>query len=881
MELFSTTVAAIELGHFCYRLIKFLKDVHTAAKSVGDEINALITEVDSLRSTVALIEQALKDGPVQSLSNLNQSCTLSLKRCRDIVNRLESVVQEIYGPNGPDVTGQRDVWRKESRRPEKQNFQVLLIGFGVLNEQKSHDKLDRILEEVQSLDREYRKEVAEVEKRIRASGRDEQDADGQAIATLFSFCNSLRSVSNAVLVTTSNEFFDPPSRAFLSPANDQPIHRQLRFVVYGIDGSGKTGFCPKFAELNRSSRSARWLLFLDNADDPLMELHDYFPKGDHGHIIIITRNPDHKVYGNAGPGFFKFQGLEENESSTLLLRSARLAEPWDAGSLSFASKISRQLGFLALALVHAGATIRRGICSVKNYLAFYDDNWEPIRRTSISTIDFDHEGDQNMSALVSYEVSYRGLEQKGTQRSKDAIELLKLFSFFYNKDIRFDILRKAVCNEAIEKAAQENVVGEESSQPNPGYFDEYRVRSALVELVRMSLVTHDKSTDSYSMHPLIHRWTRERPGMRTSEQAVWSHIAVTVLAQSILRPPLGMTEADEWPGTGARFGREQALRYAKFNIVFMQTGRWNGTATLQLAVKEYTDRVLGLDQPVSRQITLALATTYRQLGREDEAEALQELVIQACIATLGLNSYETLMAMDLLGQSRWQQGRYSDAKALQEPIVDGLVKLRGLANEDTLTAIYHLGRTIAKFYEDLEKGKRLLMQAFGGMSEMLGPTHVKTLWKKRIYLSLPSEMLQEVLGTRKEKLGKEHPFTLLAMATLATVKTAIGQHDQAEVLVRHGLSIADRNLGEGHIGTLMGRTVLGIILTNKSTFAEAEPTLLDLGRCYMLQRKLEESIQCCDEAISGLQKISSKPHPLERKMRERKTSLLEMKGEAS
>ncbi|KAL4960320.1 uncharacterized protein BDV14DRAFT_182970 [Aspergillus stella-maris] len=738
-----------------------------------------------------------------------------------------------------------------------------------------------------------------------------------------------------------------------------------------------------------SSRSARWLLFLDNADDPLMELHDYFPKGDRGHIIITTRNPDHRVYGNVGPGSFEFQGLKESESITLLLRSAQLAEPWDAGSLSFASKISRQLGFLALALIQAGATIRRGICSLKNYLTFYDDNWERIRRTSISTFASDHEDDHNMSALVSYEVPYRAIEQKGTQRSKDAIELLKLFSFFYNKNIRFDILKKAVCNEAIEKAAQEIVFREELNQPvtwnkwyknmrllmiafvmqdrgppalpffmkeerNPRYFDEYRVRSALVELVQMSLITHDKSTDSYSMHPLIHRWARERPGMSTSEQAVWSHIAVTVLAQSILRPPLDMTDADEvfkrdilphidhaqgcekavrhtiaenrkrrwygvsqWPGTGARFGREQALRYAKFSIVFMQTGRWNDAAALQLAVKEYTDRVLGLDQPVARQITLALATTYRQLGREDEAEALQGSVVQACIATLGPNSYETLMAMDLLGQTRWQQGRYSDAKALQEPVVDGLVKLKGLANEDTLTAIYHLGRTIAKFYEDMEEGKRLLTQAFDGMSETLGPTHVKTLFAKEDLamlplqmeeenLSLPSEMLQEVLDTRKEKLGKEHPFTLLAMANLARVRTAIGQHDQAEVLVRQGLSIADRNLGEGHIGTLMGRTVLGIILINQSNFSEAESTLLDviekkrhisssrgdnhpdrlsaimeLGRCYMLQGKLEKSIQCCDEAISGLQKISSRQHPLERKMRERKAKLLEMKGEES
>jgi hypothetical protein len=36
-------------------------------------------------------------------------------------------------------------------------------------------------------------------------------------------------------------------------------------------------------------------------------------------------------------------------------------------------------------------------------------------------------------------------------------------------------------------------------------FNEPRVRYALRELTQMSLVTHDKSNDTYSMHPLIHR----------------------------------------------------------------------------------------------------------------------------------------------------------------------------------------------------------------------------------------------------------------------------------------------------------------------------------------------------------------------------------------
>ena len=733
-----------------------------------------------------------------------------------------------------------------------------------------------------------------------------------------------------------------------------------------------------------SNREERWLLLIDNADDPRIDLQEYFPKGDRGHIIITTRNPAHKVHGNVGPGYFEFQGMEDDDASALLLRAARLQEPWDADSSSWATKITRQLGFLALALIHAGAAIRNGLCSLKDYLAFYDKDWERIRRTPRSSLDSGDKYEQYMSALATYEVSYRGIEQKGTEPSEDAIQLLRMFSFFYFKNIRFDILKRAVLNSGLEQLQQEKADQERLKGPSTwyqrynnmrlsilsfitqnrsppalplfiregresGFFDEVRLRYALRELVQMSLITHHESNDSYSMHPLVHRWARERPGMSTPEQAVWSHIAATTIAYSILLPPLGDTEADElfrrdilphidhvrscqkaiecrilqnrvrrwyglvqWPGAGSSFDRDQALLYAKFSIVFAQNGRWNDAGALQLSVKKYTDTVLGLNHPSTRRITLALALTYWNQGRGDEAADLQDVVLQACITSLGPKSHETLMTMDLLGQTRWQQGRYSEARMLQEHAVDGLVKLKGPKHEDTLSAMGGLGRTIAKFYENLDEAKRLLRMAFDGMSEVLGPTHLKTLAVREDLamlalqmeedLSSALETMQEILDCRKEKLGKEHPYALLAMVNLARVKSALGQHSQAEILVRSGLSIADRNLGEDHIGTLMGRTVLGSILIRESRFAEAEYVLLkviekqrrlsayrgdfhpdrlgamiELASCYRLQGKIDESIQLCDETIEGLRKISLKQHPLERKMQAQKRELIEMK----
>ncbi|KAL3475349.1 hypothetical protein BJX99DRAFT_247569 [Aspergillus californicus] len=1067
MDPLSATAGAIGIVDICFRLIKFLKDLPATIAAVQAEIDTWITEIESLQTTAVEIDEALESHNTKSSKEsrssayrserLRHKCKQQVEKFEDIAKRLQTLVQEIHGSSGPRVTGSLDGLGKEKRRrgklaglqrlrtelsAEKQNLQILLSCFNMHDARESKDKLDRVYIELHNRDQSYERQIQELRNNIRWSNRDDQDEDEQDIAALYHLRKSLQSVATDVQsVTVSNKFFDSPQPVesfytgrtqyldrlhdvLLNPEGEQ-VQKQMRFVICGIGGSGKTQFVSRFAELNResfwgvfcidastherikqtyaeiakmgkvepnqnaamhwlSNRKERWLLLIDNADDPGIRIQEYFPKGDRGYIIITTRNPEHKIHGNVGPNFFEFHGMEEDDSSALLLRRARLAEPWDDDSSSRASKIARKLGFLALALIQAGAAIGEGSCTLTNYLTFYDEQWKRIRRTAKTFLKSNNHDLQSGSALTTYEISYRAIKQRGTESSEDAVQLLSVFSFFHNQNIRFDILRKAVVNCAIEKDGQENRDKEEALQPvtwyqrykniqlsilafimedrgpsilpsciqkgqETGSFDGIRVRYALRELAQMSLIMHDESNDSYSMHPVVHRWARERHGVGQGEKAVWSHIAAVILGHSVLLPPRGETEADEifrrdilphidhvrscqeaiesrimqnrkgrwggltrWPRAGSRFDRAKAIRYAKFSFVLAQNGRLGDAEVLQLAVKSYTDRVLGLGHSAARRITLALAQTYWHQGRGDEAAELQDAVLQACMKSLGPDSHETLTVRDILGQTRWQQGRYSEAKVLQERAVEGLIKLKGRESEDVLIAMKNLGRTNCRFYENLDEAKQLLTGAMDGMINKLGATHLETLSAKEEVAMLalqmkedltePLRIVEQVFDCRKEKLGKENPYTLLAMLNLAKIKTALGQHIEAEALVRMGLSIADRNLGEDHIGTLVGRTVLATILTKQSKLGEAESVLLnviekqrhlsahrgdfhpdrlgammELAACYRLQGRLDESIQYCDAVIEGLKKISLKQHPLERLMRAQKSELIEMK----
>ena len=66
------------------------------------------------------------------------------------------------------------------------------------------------------------------------------------------------------------------------------------------------------------SNVEKWLLLLDNADNPDIDLHQVIPKCNHGNIIITSRNPGHRVYGP----YSLVSDLEETDAVTLLLKSA-------------------------------------------------------------------------------------------------------------------------------------------------------------------------------------------------------------------------------------------------------------------------------------------------------------------------------------------------------------------------------------------------------------------------------------------------------------------------------------------------------------------------------------------------------------------------------
>jgi tetratricopeptide (TPR) repeat protein len=634
-----------------------------------------------------------------------------------------------------------------------------------------------------------------------------------------------------------------------------------------------------------------------------MSIEKYFPEGERGLILVTTRNPANEVHGTIGRGSYHFEKLETDEANDLLLKAAGEHSPYKDSSRTSATLITKELGCLPLALVYAGQAIRQSLCSLTTYLNYYKRNWRRIRQA--------RSDDTDLNVYSSYEILYQSLEGRTTEEeeARDAVELLKIFAFLHYENIRVQFFIEAVNNPKLERVKERMKTGQEikiASRPKPWTlrlkelglgllepivrdrsrpvlpellrslealtsFDDLRFLRALKELSQMSLITRHETSKSYSMHPLVHTWVRERPGMSTGEQAVWCEATITVLAQCILLPPLGSTAEDEalrrdllphinhvrncqeeirgsiaerqgkrnrpWPVLTPMFDRREALVLAKFSLVYAQCGHWREAEQLLLRVKNFIVPLLGLEHPRSIAVVLALSGTIWEQTRYNEAADLQAQLLQACLHSLGPNHPNTLRVKDTLGMSRCHQGRFWEAEELHKQAIAGMEKILGAEHEDTLVAQDRLGKVMFHLFRYGE-ARELHRKACAGLEKALGPNHLKTLNTKEnlalAYLELSEElpkaheMLEEVVAQRTKTLGKEQAWTLAARLGLAKVKTALGQVAEVEEMLLEGIPIARTNLGENHFGTLAGYHFYGQFLIRQQRYDEAEKILINV-----------------------------------------------------
>jgi tetratricopeptide (TPR) repeat protein len=576
------------------------------------------------------------------------------------------------------------------------------------------------------------------------------------------------------------------------------------------------------------------------------------PAGSGGHILVTTRNPNNVVHATVGEE--PFREMDPEEAVTLLLKAAH--EPGrndflDPTRRKIAMPIATALGYLALALTHAGATIRRKMYTLEEYLSEYTKH-RLLPRDSKSP-------DLSENPIVTtWEMPYRRIESQRTTTNLDAINILHVFAFLHFEDIPELFFQRAWENLQEQAFLSSSYVrwffailgGSQALQlphilsQEGAIWDKPRFHRALAVLSELSLIYYDAEKEVCSMHPVVHAWARAR--LSTNLQRRWRDIVTNMLSASIpnvleasgrryrrtLMPHIECCLNDFIFELGGQADPNGAC-LLKFASVYAECGSWKQAQTLQRDAIRLRARLYG---PTHVECLMAM----RDLGHTcwNLFNLKEGLEVQAKVFEASTRSEESMgalrwKAMDDLARSYWLLGDRKKSRDLGSAAIVGLKERLGPADPATLTAMHNLGCTLLHLGQ-AEEASELLVEVLEIRTRFWGLQHDETLatmtelgmcYLKLGRLAQAEHYSVKALDNRAVILGEEHAYTLWSINNVSKVRCAQGRSDEAANMLEAIMPVVERTLGNAHVGMSMTRYNLATAYAEQERWRESEAVL--------------------------------------------------------
>ncbi|KAG8694628.1 hypothetical protein FRC09_009727 [Ceratobasidium sp. 395] len=571
-----------------------------------------------------------------------------------------------------------------------------------------------------------------------------------------------------------------------------------------------------------------WLLVIDNADDPDIRLQNFIPGGPYGSVLITSRLQSLAWLGQ-GPGSdCSVGGMEPEDAVELLLNKIRtLDEAISTEEMEAAKTLVKDLGYLALAIVHAGVDIFYSKISIAKYRI------QCLENARI--------------ALDKYNKLPGSIEKYGkiiyTKLKPDTQRVLGLMAYLHHGGITEEIFKRAAGH--IHRVPIIPPNDEETSTrkyvrdclalflDTDGHWDLNAFSAAMDELVLYSLVDYDRANQVITLREPVQDWTcTVLPHSKTTALMHTSHL----LALSIDRSrdlEMHTYRRGLLPHVSkvlAKANKTYANDAGFLALVYRDHGRWNEEEGLWVQVLDLMKQTLGELHPGTLASMADLASTYRKQGRWGKAETLEILVLDARKQTLGDLHPDTLISMGNLASTYRSRHRWDKAEALQVQVLDTMKQTLGELHPDTLITMNNLSST----YQDQgrwDEAEALQVRAVDGMKRTLGELHPDTLTTMANLASTCSyqdrwdeaEALQvQVMDGLKQTLGAEpHPDIITSMANLALTYSNQGRWNEAETLQVQVVDGMKRTLGDLHPDTLASMNNLAATYRKQGRWNEA------------------------------------------------------------
>ncbi|QRV95554.1 kinesin light chain [Ceratobasidium sp. AG-Ba] len=619
-----------------------------------------------------------------------------------------------------------------------------------------------------------------------------------------------------------------------------------------------------------------WLLIFDNADDPSLNLHRYFPAGANGRILITTRSRTVAFLAQGPEPECHVSKMESQEALELLLKVSKRNEQLSREESDAGISLVEDLGCLALAIVQAGAYIWSTSCSFIHYLDIYSRQPREVLEKHGNVLL--HITGYEKTVSTTWEMNYKRL-------SKRAQGMLWLLAYLKPDGISQEIFRRAASHIDRKPVLPLNTVNARALDRVKSYLRPFLTANkewkcnlftdVMTEIMSYSLISYDRVNMTFELHVLVQNWIRGVVPKSHGSALACSAFLITLSIYNqtmtadyayyrLLEPHVDKiltygtrlsSESKKWfafvleengrydeaamlgeqvLGTSIRLlGREHFETLTLMHnlaLTYSKQGLYGQAEKLQVEVLEIKKRLLGEEHCDTLIATSNLALTYSHKGLYTKVEALQVKVLEASKEILGEDHIDTLIAMNNLASTYSDQGQHYRAETLQHQVLETIEHLLGHEHPNTLTAMSNLAST----YSDqgrLIKAETLQIQILEATKRMFGESHpdalaamhslALTYSEQKLYKQ--AEVLQvQVLEGSAQQLGDEHPCTLTAMSNLASTYSNQGHHKQAEELQLLVLETSRRLVGEEHPDTLIAMNNLASTYHDQGLYMQAE-----------------------------------------------------------
>jgi tetratricopeptide (TPR) repeat protein len=444
-------------------------------------------------------------------------------------------------------------------------------------------------------------------------------------------------------------------------------------------------------------------------------------------------------------------------------------------------KLAKKLDGLPLALATAGAYLKQVTTSFSDYLRLYEASWLKLQESSPRLTSY-----EDRTLYSTWQLSFNHVEQRNGLSAK----LLRLWAYFDNQDLWFELLRHGDSEDPdwIRELAQDQL----------SFYGAVRVLSdhGLAEVATFSQELIE--SQGFSIHGCVHLWA-----IHVLNQE-WDHDLVRVAVKFVGSHIPGEETVQPW------LTQRRLLQHAaRCSYILL-----NGLVPDESMAWIYHN----------------LGDLYRDQDKLAEAEQMYQRALQGKEKSLGAEHILTLDTVHNLGRLYLDHDKLVEAEQMCRRALQGREKALGAEHKSTLDTVHNLGWLYEKQGKPTE-AEQIYQQALQRSEKVLGAKHRSTLqtvnnlgalYGDQGKLAEAEQMYQRALQGRENALGAEHILTLETVHNLGWLYAEQRKLAEAEQMYQRALQGREKMLGAEHRLTLGTVYSLGWLYAEQCKLTKAE-----------------------------------------------------------